>query len=381
MLFARSFYIILLVQEKTGNNDCVSAFNMLLCYVESYVRAGFTVFDKASYFIICKGMPAASRQHLRFTMQFAYKGLKAQITKYTVSDEEVDRQLLRLVQQNPRIAEITDRPTENGDEVVLDYAGFCNGEQFAGGTAEKQTLVLGSGMFIPGFEEQLLDKVPGEKVTVHVTFPESYHAEELAGKAAEFHCTIHAIRIKTPYELDDIFAKEVGGCEDLEDMRQKMKDSMQNYANERGEMELQDQLLRQAADSLDVTITEEALEQAVQEQMEMLQAQLSRQNLSLEMYCSFMGKDASSLREEARPAAEASIRVQAVIDKVVELEKLEADQEEIAEALAVVCRQNGLTMEQMREHYNADLEQAIIRSVLTTKVMRLIRDAAEVVEV
>ena len=314
-------------------------------------------------------------------MNFTYKGLKAQVTKYTVSEEEVERQLQRLLQQNPRIAEITDRPTENGDEVVLDYAGFCDGEQFAGGTAEKQTLVLGSGMFIPGFEEQLLDKVPGEQVTVHVTFPESYHAEELAGKAAEFRCTIHAIRVKTPYELDDVFAREVGGCEDMDEMRFRMKDSMQRYADERGEMDLQDQLLRQAADTLEVTVTPEELEQAVQEQMELLQAQLARQNLNLEMYCSFMGKDEAALREEARPAAEASIRVQAVINKVVDLEKLDASQEEIAEALAVICRQNNMTMDQMREHYNAELEQAIIRSVLTTKVMRLIRDSAEVVEV
>ena len=314
-------------------------------------------------------------------MGFTYKGLKAQLSKYTVTDEEVERQLQRLLQQNPRIAEVTDRPTELGDEVVLDYAGFVGDEQFAGGTAQNQTLVLGSGMFIPGFEEQLVDKVPGEQVTVTVTFPESYHAEELAGKEAQFHCTVHEIRVKTPYELDDIFAKEVGGCEDLADMRAKMKESMQSYADERGEMELQDQLIRQAAESLECAVSEEELEKAVEEQLQVLRAQLARQNLSLEMYCSFMGKDEAALREEARPAAEASIRVQAVINKVVDLEKLEASQEEIAEALAVICRQNNMTMDQMREHYNAELEQAIIRSVLTTKVMRLIRDSAEVVEV
>ena len=99
-------------------------------------------------------------------MSFTYKGLKANLSKYAVTEEDVERQLQRLLQQSPRIAEVTDRPTEQGDEVVLDYAGFCDGVQFPGGTAEKQTLVLGSGMFIPGFEEQLLDKVPGEEVTV-----------------------------------------------------------------------------------------------------------------------------------------------------------------------------------------------------------------------
>ncbi len=128
-------------------------------------------------------------------MSFTYKGLSAQLDRHIVTDAEVDRQLERLQQQNPRIATVKDRPTENGDEVVLDYAGFCDGVQFPGGTAEKQTLTLGSGAFIPGFEEQLLDKVPGEEVVVKVTFPQQYHAENLAGKEAEFRCKIHEIRV------------------------------------------------------------------------------------------------------------------------------------------------------------------------------------------
>ena len=142
-------------------------------------------------------------------MHFTYKGLKAQLEKHAVTDAEVDRQLQRLLEQSPRIVLVDDRPTERGDEVILDYAGFCDGVQFPGGTAENQTLVLGSGMFIPGFEEQLLDKVPGENVTVKVTFPQQYHSQELAGKEAEFRCVIHQIRVKTPYQLDDVFAQEV----------------------------------------------------------------------------------------------------------------------------------------------------------------------------
>ena len=313
-------------------------------------------------------------------MGFTYKGLTARLSKYTVTDEEVERQLVRLLQQNPRIAEVTDRPTEQGDEVLLDYAGFCDGVQFPGGTAEKQTLVLGSGMFIPGFEEQLLDKVPGEEVIVKVTFPTEYHAEELAGKEAEFKCKLHAIRVKTPYELDDIFAKEIGGCESLAEMRQRMKESMQAYADERGEMELQDQLMRQAAQSLELTITDEQMEKAQQEQMELLQAQLARQGLNLEMYCSFMQKEEKDLWEEAKPAAEASIRAQAAIDTIVELEGLTATDEDIAEAIALIARQNRITVEELKQHYSADLEAAVVRSVLTTKAMELIRANAQIVE-
>ena len=155
-------------------------------------------------------------------MAFTYKNLKTTYERHLITEEEVNRNMERLRQQNPRIAVITDRPTQNGDEVLLDYAGFCGDEQFTGGTAENQTLVLGSGMFIPGFEEQLLDKVPGEAVTVKVTFPEQYHAEDLAGKQARFECKIKEIRVKTEYELDDTFAKEVGQCDTLAEMEKKM---------------------------------------------------------------------------------------------------------------------------------------------------------------
>ena len=313
-------------------------------------------------------------------MSFTYKGLRDKLEHYTVTGEEVERNLQRLLQQNPRIAEVTDRPTEQGDEVVLDYAGFCNGEQFAGGTAEKQTLVLGSGMFIPGFEEQLLDKVPGEEVTVKVTFPQQYHSDALAGKDAEFRCKIHAIRVKTPYELDDTFAKEVGGCETMEEMRQKMQESLQAYADERGEMDLQDRLLRQAAQTLELTISPKMLEDALEEQLQNLLAQLYQQGLSLEMYCAFMNTTEEKLREELRPQAEYAIRSRAAIDEIVQLEGLEADKEDIGKALAVICRHNNITMDQLKEQYDAALEQAVINSVLTGKAMHLIRAAAIVEE-
>ena len=313
-------------------------------------------------------------------MEFTYLGLKAKLERHTVTEGEVNHQLERLRQQTPRIAVITDRPTAVGDEVVLDYAGFCQGEQFAGGTAERQTLVLGSGTFIPGFEEQLLDKVPGEKVSVKVMFPTNYHAENLAGKAAEFRCTIHEIRVKSTYEMDDVFAKEVGGCENMEQMRDKMTQSLQAYSDERGEMDLQDQLLRQAAATLALEITEDQISEAVEDQLQNMKAQLAQQGLSLEMYCSFMNTTEDNIRQDMRAQAETGIRVQAAIEKIVELEKLEPTQEEIGQALALICRQNQMTMDQLKQYYDAEFEAAVIRSVLTSKVMKLIRDNARIEE-
>ncbi len=311
-------------------------------------------------------------------MRFTYKGLSARLDRHIVTEEEADRQLQRLAEQNPRIAKITDRPTQLGDEVVLDYAGFCDGEQFAGGTAEKQTLVLGSGMFIPGFEEQLLDKVVEEKVTVKVTFPTVYHSAGLAGKDAEFQCVIHEIRVKTPYELDDVFAKEVGQCETLDEMRQNLKKSLQAYADERGEMDLQDRLLRLSAATLEVSFTDEQIEAAVDQQMKVLEAQLARQGLNIDMYCSFMNTTTDDLRRDARPTAEVTLANQAAVDRIIELEGLQAEEQEIAEALAVICRQNNMTMEQIKDYYDAEFEKAVIKSVLTSKALRLIRDAADI---
>ena len=314
-------------------------------------------------------------------MAFTYRGLKATLSKHIITDAEIDRQIERLQQQTPRIALVEDRPAQLGDEVVLDYAGFCGGVQFPGGTAEKQTLVLGSGTFIPGFEEQLLDKVPGEEVVVKVMFPTQYHSADLAGKAAEFRCKIHEIRVKTQYELDDTFAKEVGGCETFAEMREKLAQSLQAYTDERGEMDLQDRLIRMAADTMEFTPTEAQINTEVDEQMQNLAAQLAQQGLNLEMYCQFMSTTEEQLREDARANAIASVRIQAAIEQIVYTENLEATEEEIGQAMAIIARQNRMTVEQLKPYIDAEFEAAVVRSVLTSKAMKLVRDTAEVTEI
>ena len=313
-------------------------------------------------------------------MAFEYRGLKADYERHIVTPEEIERQIHRLQQQTPRIAVVDNRPTENGDEIVLDYAGFCDGVQFPGGTAQMQTLVLGSGSFIPGFEEQLLDKVVGEEVSVKVMFPSQYHAPDLAGKAAEFKCKIHEIRVKTAYELDDTFAKEVGGCETMEELREKMGESMQAFTDERGEMDLQDRLLRQAAETLEFEPSESQIQAELDEQIRNLSAQLAQQGLNLEMYCQFMNTSEEKLREDARANAVASVRVQAAIELIASLENLEPSKEEISQAVAVIAHQNRMTVEELKPYYDAEFEAAVIRSVLTSKVMKLIRDSAEITQ-
>lgn len=309
-------------------------------------------------------------------MEFKYRGLRARLEHVDVTDEEVTRQLVRLQQQSQRRTPVFDRPSQNGDELVLDYAGFADGQQFAGGTAENQTLVLGSGTFIPGFEEQLVGKNPGDDVTVHVTFPAQYHAPELAGKDAEFRCHIHEIRTVAPYALDDTFAKEVGECETMDEMRQKMRTSLEDYYAERAEMELRERLLHQAAATMDFTPDPAEISKAVEEQLDTMSAQLAQKNLTLEDYCKFTNSTLDQMREDARPGAEQAVRIKALVRKVAQLEDLHAAEEDVAQALSEICRANHMTMEELQPYYDDAFAAAVEYSILLAKVTKLIRTSA-----
>ena len=314
-------------------------------------------------------------------MSFQYRGLKGEYEKHVVTEAEVDHRLKMLAQQNPKIVVVDDRATQEGDEVVLDYAGFCDGVQFPGGTAEMQTLVLGSHTFIPGFEEQLIGHNVGDEVSVKVMFPSEYHAPDLAGKAAEFRCKIHQIRVKSEYQLDDEFAMEMGGVATFAEMKEQYAKAFQDYADNQSEMELQDNLLRDAAKTIEYEPTDDEIEAELDTHLETLKGQLAEKGLNLEMYCQFAQTTVEKLRADARGNAVISLKIQKTIEKVVELENLVVSDEEMDAALEVVCRQNNMTIEMLKPHIDDEFTAAITRSVLMGKVMRLIRDAAEVVEV
>ena len=314
-------------------------------------------------------------------MSFTYKGLSAQREQIAVTDSDIDRHIERLRRQSPAINVIENRASALGDELVLDYSGVCDGVPFAGGTAQNQTLTLGSGAFIPGFEEQLLGKRPGESVTVRVTFPTDYPHDHLAGKEAEFACTIREIRTRSEYALDDRFAQEVGHCASLAQMREAVGESLRAYYDERAEQELQDHLIRQAAATLPFTPDEAQLEEAVEAQMETLRAQLAQRGLTMEAYCSFTGSTEEELRKDFLPEAEQSVRIQAAIARIAALEGIEAEEPEIAGACAALCRKNHITAEQLQAVYDDTFAEAVRRSVVAGKVLRFVRDAAEITEI
>lgn len=307
-----------------------------------------------------------------------YKGLKAVRETLRVTDEQIDRQIEKILEQNMKNIVITDRPSQLEDELVLDYAGFCNGEQFEGGTAEKQTLTLGSGMFIPGFEEQLVGKNPGDEVDVFVTFPTQYHAEALAGKEAVFHCKVHEIRVKCRYKADDEFAREVGGCETFSDFREALREGMQAYIDNQADLDMKDRLMNQLIEHYDCEISTEQLNKAIDQEMQALEAQLARQGLNLDLYCQFTGKTRESLREEYAADARNNILRQHVIAEIAELEAIQADEAAVAEEISAVCRDNNMTIEQLQPYLTEDFQSAVIRSVVTKKVLDKLVDYAEI---
>jgi trigger factor len=313
-------------------------------------------------------------------MSFTYRGLQADLERHIITEEEVQQHIQRLIAENPKVEVVTDRAAQLGDEVILDYAGFCDGVQFQGGTAQQQSLTLGSGMFIPGFEEQLVGAQIGQDVSVLVTFPTEYHAPHLAGKAAEFKCKIHAIRVSTLHQPDDTFAKEFAKCETFAEFHDKLAASMQEYVNYRGEMDLQDRLLKKAVETFEYEPKAEKVEQEMDEQLDTLKAQLAQEGLNMEMYCSFMGTTEAEIREDSRANAVASLRTQAAIEEIVFLEDLTASQEEIDQAVALVAQQNNMTIEQLTPYMDEAFESSIQRHVLTSKVMKLIRDSAVIIE-
>ena len=313
-------------------------------------------------------------------MSFTYLNLQGKLEHVDVTAEDIDRQLQRLLQANPRIIPVTGRAAAAGDELVLDYAGFSEGVQFPGGTAEKQTLTLGSGIFIPGFEEQLVGTNIGDDVTVTVTFPTEYHAPELAGKPAEFRCHVHEIRTHSSYELDDTFAKEIGQCDTMEQMRENMGKALQDYYNERAEQELRWQLMHQAAATVEEQPSDEELDRMVEAQMETLTAQLAQKGLTLEAYCQFTGSDEKKLREDMRPDALEAFRTQKAVEKIAQLENLTVTDEEMNAAIERICADNHMSAEDLKPYFDNGFLTVVRQQMLRDKATEVVRRSAQITQ-
>lgn len=306
-----------------------------------------------------------------------YKGVEIDKVVQEVKDEDIDKEIEALQKRNARMV-LVERPAKEGDTVLLDYSGFVGDDQFEGGTAERQELKLGSGMFIPGFEEQLVGATPGEKKDVTVTFPEDYHAEDLAGKEAVFHCLVHEIKEEQLPELDDEFAKDVSEFDTLEELKNSTRERLEKYAKASEERQMQDAALAKVVEANEVEIPSVMIEDEIDRMIQELDQQLRYQGLSVDQYVEFVGKDAKAFRDELRPDAERQVKTRMLLNGIAEAEKIDVSQEELEKELEDMAVQYQTTADKLKEMIGVENINFLQKDMKIKKAIEFIYDNAKI---
>lgn len=304
-----------------------------------------------------------------------YKGVEIDKVEQEVKEEDINRDIEMLQKRNARMVAV-DREAKEGDTLLFDYSGFVGENQFEGGTAERQELKLGSNMFIPGFEEQLIGVKAGEKKDVNVTFPEEYHAEELAGKEAVFHCLVHEVKEEQLPELDDEFAKDVSEFDTLEELKQSTRERLEKYAQASAENQMQDAALIKVVEANEIDIPRVMVEDEMDRMVQELDQQLRYQGLSIPQYLDFMKKEMAEFRDELRPDAERQVKTRMILMGIAEAEKFEVTQEETEEELKAMAIQYQMTAEQIKEMIGVENLTFLQKDLKVKKAIKFIYDNA-----
>lgn len=306
-----------------------------------------------------------------------YKGVEIDQIIPEIKAEDVDREIENLRKRNARMI-VAERPAENGDTVIIDYAGFIGEDQFEGGTAERQELVLGSGMFIPGFEEQLVGSKSGDSVDVTVTFPEEYQVSELAGKEAVFHCNVHEVKVEELPELDDEFAKDVSEFDTLEELKKSTEEKMMEYAQHQAEASAKDMAIDKVYLANKTDVPAVMVEDEISRMLQELDQQMRYQGLSIEQYLQFVGKEIGDLREELKEEAEKKVVTRMVLMSIVEAEKIEVSPEELEEELKNMAELYKTDVEQIREMIGVENLTYFMKDIQLKKVIDMLYGNAKV---
>ncbi|PAD19097.1 trigger factor [Shouchella clausii] len=261
-----------------------------------------------------------------------YKGLEVEVPSTDVTDEDVEAELKKLQEQHAELVVLEEGEIANGDTAVIDFAGYVDGEAFEGGTAENYSLEIGSNSFIPGFEEQLVGLKSREEKDVEVTFPEEYHAEELAGKPATFKVKVHDIKRKELPELDDEFAKDVNEkVETLDELKNELRSTLEEQKKTASENAVRDSLLEKAAEQADINVPEAMIETETDRMLQEFGQRLQAQGMNLDMYFQFSGQTEEDMRNQFKEDAEKRVRVNLTLEAIAEAENVEVSEEEIEE--------------------------------------------------
>ena len=307
-----------------------------------------------------------------------YKGLKAEKVIAKVSKSEVDAQINSMAERNARMVAVEDRAAAMGDTVTIDFEGFCDGVAFDGGKAEGHALELGSGQFIPGFEDQIVGKNIGEEFDVNVTFPTDYGAENLAGKDATFKCKLHEIKLRELPEIDDEFAKDVSEFDTIKDLRADLKAKALERKQKAAEEELENDLVQQIVDGIKGEIPEAMFENRLNQSVEEFAYRLQSQGLDLETYLKYTNATIEEFKNSFRPQAENQVKFRLALEKIVELEKIEATEEDITAQINKMAEEYGMEADKIRAAVPAE---DIAKDLAVGKAIDFIKENAEITEV
>ena len=300
-----------------------------------------------------------------------YKGIEVPKREVKVEESEVDAEVNRMAERNARI-ETVDRAAQMGDTVVIDFEGFEGGKPFQGGKAEDYSLTLGSGSFIPGFEEALVGAVAGEERDVNVTFPENY-AKELAGKPAVFKCKVHEVKESIKPELDDEFAKDVSEFDTLDALKNDIRARFTKSREEQNERAFESSAVQLAAANMTCNVPACMIDEQVDHQIEQFAYQLQSQGMKMEDYTKMIGGDLSSLRQSMRPMAEQTVRSDILLSEIARAENLEVTDEEVEEELKKLAEQYQMELDKVK----AAVDTAAVKSdLMGKKAAKIITDNA-----
>lgn len=304
-----------------------------------------------------------------------YKGVEIEKVDDSVSEEDVDRDLLSTQKRNARMT-VSEGPAKEGDTLVLDYAGFVGDDQFEGGTAEGHPLTLGSNTFIPGFEDQLIGVMPGEERDVNVSFPEEYHAEDLAGKEAVFKCKVHEIKETELPELNDDFAQDVSEFDTLDEFKADVRKRLEKSAKDKAEYEMKNAVLEKIYKNTEVEVPDVMVENHIDEMLHEFSSQLNQSGYPLEQYLLQMNKTMAEFREELRDDAFKKAKTKLIIDALIKAEAIEAEDADVEEELSQMATMYGLEIEKLREMMGDRGLSMIKQDVRSRKAIDLIYENA-----
>ena len=306
-----------------------------------------------------------------------YKGLKAEKAAVKVDAAEVNAEVNAMAERNARMVSVEDRAASDGDTVIIDFEGFADGKAFDGGKAEGHSLVLGSGQFIPGFEEQIVGKNIGDEFDVNVTFPEDYGAKELAGKEALFKVKLHEIKVRELPKVDDEFAKDVSEFDTLKELKADLKKKALDRKKKAAEEAVENALVQQIVDSIKGEIPEAMYENRLNQSVEEFAYRLQGQGLNLETYLKYTNSNIDDFKKSFRPQAEAQVKYRLALEKIVELENITADEKEIEEQYEKMAKDYGVEVDRVKSAIPAD---ELAKDIAVGKAIDFIKENAVITE-